>query len=135
MEDSTKKSRKALVMHLSLNGEVVRSFAFDQDRVRIGRDAAAEMRLSLPGVSRVHCIIEREDNSFVLTDNGSTNGTLLNGKRVRFESIESGDLITVGPFSILVFLVSTKHDHLFPQTEKHAVPTIRADAGRVNDSR
>lgn len=62
----------------------------------IGRLPECEVVLSDPAVSRRHARIVRRDDAFVLTDLGSTNGTLVNGERVTERELRDGDRITVG---------------------------------------
>ena len=73
--------------------------------VRIGRDAAAGADLVLPdpSVSRVHATLSPVafDDTLLVTDNGSSNGTFLNGVRVERAGVGEGDVLRVGD-SILV---------------------------------
>lgn len=48
-------------------------------RTTIGRDLDNDIVLHHPGVSRTHAVIEKKDNKFVLSDNRSVNGVLVNG--------------------------------------------------------
>jgi FHA domain-containing protein/DNA translocase FtsK/SpoIIIE-like protein len=51
--------------------------------IRIGRSAKADVPLDDPDVSRLHCAVSLgADGSVTVTDLGSTNGTLLNGRPV-----------------------------------------------------
>ncbi len=52
-------------------------------RFTIGRDAGCDMVLPDPTVSRWHAGLRREASGWLLDDLGSTNGTRLNGWRVR----------------------------------------------------
>ncbi|HYM13481.1 MAG TPA: cyclic nucleotide-binding domain-containing protein [Bryobacterales bacterium] len=47
-------------------------------------------------ISRVHCSIVCENNRFVLRDNNSTNGTLVNGNPVAEIELRAGDVIQIG---------------------------------------
>ena len=47
--------------------------------ISIGRDPSNDLVLSDSMVSRRHAILEQRDDVFVLRDNGSANGTLVNG--------------------------------------------------------
>lgn len=76
----------------------------------IGRNANAHWRLVDPArqISGKHCEIVFDGSHYVLNDL-STNGTFLNGSTVRVEGkplIGDGTRIEVGPFSVLVTLVS-----------------------------
>jgi hypothetical protein len=55
--------------------------------------------VSIPGdvrLSAVHCKVERTREGFVLTDQGSANGTVVNGQRVSRFSLNGGEVIMVG---------------------------------------
>lgn len=74
-----------------------RQFAFDQPEVSIGRTAENDVVLYDPGVSRRHAVIRAEAGSFVVQDQGSANGTQVNGNPVTEEALQTGDLVSVGP--------------------------------------
>lgn len=65
-------------------------------RLRIGRAEGNDLVLADPRVSRFHAEIERGPEGYVLRDLGSTNGTLVGGRRVRERLLEDGDLISIG---------------------------------------
>lgn len=62
----------------------------------IGRLPACEIVVSDPGASRQHARIERRDADYVLSDLGSTNGTLVNGEPATLHVLTDGDRITIG---------------------------------------
>lgn len=72
----------------------------------IGRSAKCHLRPRSDLVSKLHCIIEISETGVVLNDLGSTNGTLLNGKRVEGTAkLTNGDLLRVGT---LLFTIKVK---------------------------
>ena len=64
--------------------------------VTIGRLPECDVVVSDPGASRRHAQIRRTDDTFVITDLGSTNGTLVNGTAVQQRELQEGDRITIG---------------------------------------
>ena len=73
------------------------SFQFDAPEVTIGRGAENSLVLNEPGVSRLHARIQRQGSQWVLLDNGSANGTELNGVAIeRASPLRGGDKIGVG---------------------------------------
>lgn len=63
----------------------------------IGRDAAKMIPLSLDNtVSRTHARITLEAGQFVIYDEGSSNGTYVNGARIQRQPLKSGDTIQIG---------------------------------------
>lgn len=66
-------------------------------RMLIGRSELADVRIDSAFVSRYHALIVRENGRDLLIDLGSTNGVLVNGKRVVRAALKHRDLIQVGP--------------------------------------
>lgn len=67
--------------------------------VTIGRDERVDLWLRDGSISRAHCIVERDPQTdrYMLVDLGSTNGTLVNGTRVRDRvPLSVGDKIFLG---------------------------------------
>ncbi|HVT49779.1 MAG TPA: FHA domain-containing protein [Vicinamibacterales bacterium] len=63
----------------------------------IGRTARADFILDAALVSRIHCRLTADkSDQLVVDDLGSTNGTLVNGKRVERSLLKAGDVLTVG---------------------------------------
>lgn len=86
---------------LRSSAEVV--YEFDQQRIVIGRGAGADVRIPQRTVSESHASIRLEGTSWVLTDEGSTNGTRVNGTRVvagRPKPIRTGDVVELGGFTL-----------------------------------
>lgn len=70
--------------------------------VTIGSGEKADCRLEYEGVSRVHCRLECIGNLVRLCDDGSKNGTRLNGKRIDYEDLCDGDVVEIGSVSLRV---------------------------------
>lgn len=67
------------------------------DSFCIGRDRECDLVLADMTVSRVHARLDRTQDGWLLTDLGSTNGTRVNGWRVRGEvPVRPGDLVSFG---------------------------------------
>ncbi len=62
----------------------------------IGRGEQAQMRLPDVGISRRHARLDFDGTRVVLTDLGSTNGTLVNGQRISAVALQPGDVIQLG---------------------------------------
>jgi pSer/pThr/pTyr-binding forkhead associated (FHA) protein len=66
----------------------------------VGRDQAATLRIDDSLVSRQHARLLHDGRGVVLTDLGSTNGTLINGKTISRPSLLSdGDVVSFGGVS------------------------------------
>ena len=62
----------------------------------IGRDPDNDLSLTMGSVSRHHAVLIPASRSALLQDLGSTNGVLVNKRRVRCTRLEHGDVITLG---------------------------------------
>ena len=62
----------------------------------IGRSRRCDIVVSDPNVSRQHVEIRRQDDGFLLSDLGSTNGTRLNRREVKQAVLQHGDRIELG---------------------------------------
>jgi serine/threonine protein kinase len=67
----------------------------DEGSVTVGRRSSCDLVLRVDSVSREHCRIEKSDGAYWLYDNGSSNGTLLNGLRIEKAKLVHGDVITL----------------------------------------
>jgi len=74
-----------------------------EEYARLGRTNTNEIMLSEQQSSRLHAIIQRQDNSYIITDQNSTNGTLVNGVRIQSPtSLHLGDTISIGGTNFVV---------------------------------
>jgi hypothetical protein len=68
----------------------------------LGRGTEADIRLPDTGVSRKHADVQLHGSTVTVDDLGSTNGTLVNGRRVGRQELADGDVIRIG-HSVLVY--------------------------------
>jgi hypothetical protein len=89
-------SGEAVVVLLE-EGHEARTYQLHKKSVAIGRLPECDIVISDPGASRRHATITREDaGEYVLTDLGSTNGTIVNDEPVGEHVLTDGDRITIG---------------------------------------
>ncbi len=64
----------------------------------IGRNPTTDITLLDEGISREHTMVlyDDVDDEYVIEDLQSTNGTKVNGKRVRSATLASGDEVQIG---------------------------------------
>jgi hypothetical protein len=72
--------------------------------VVIGRGAEADLRISDPGISRRHAEIRVQGRGAKVVDLGSTNGTTVDGAKVREATLRDGQRIRVGNTDVVVRL-------------------------------
>jgi len=81
--------------------------AFDGPRVVIGRGSACDLRVPDASVSGRHASIRTHGAQWVVVDEGSTNGTRLNGEKLASQSprpLKTGDVLLLGRIEIAVKL-------------------------------
>ncbi len=94
------------IVHLldidAAEGEPARRVAIGPGPLTIGRGAQSDVVLPSGDVSRSHCIIALEDGAAVVTDLGSTNGTIVDGRRADGpQRLASGARLALGPFTLV----------------------------------
>ena len=94
-------SRPGLLHVLVVDGPGTRH-ELSTGRNVIGRGTEADIRLPDTGVSRKHVDVVLNGGAAVVEDLGSTNGTLVNGRRVNRHTLSDGDVIRIG-HSVLVY--------------------------------
>jgi hypothetical protein len=85
-------------------GAAGQDFPLTRPVVTLGRGRENDIVLLEHGVSRQHARIQHGPQGWTLTDLGSTNGTLVNGQRIRANEsylLQPGDRLTMGS-SVLV---------------------------------
>ncbi|GIX02984.1 MAG: hypothetical protein KatS3mg112_1921 [Thermogutta sp.] len=71
-------------------------FELEGSVITIGRDSSNKVQLHDAGVSRHHAEIRRVENRYRLIDLNSSNGTIVNGRRIQEHWLNSGDQIQMG---------------------------------------
>jgi len=80
----------------------VQTTTVEDEPVTIGRDPEMDICLDDTAVSRRHCIIIAVPGRLMLLDQGSTNGTRVNGVQVQQARLKHGDVIQIGSAQIEV---------------------------------
>jgi DNA-binding NtrC family response regulator len=94
-----------------------RALALAREEVVVGTGGGADLALSDETVSRNHLAIRVQPDGFLLRDLDSTNGTYLDGRRVREAWIAPGDKIDFGASRIR--LEATRQTVDLPLSEAH----------------
>src|SRR3954470_613681 len=90
----------------------------EKDLIVIGRKEECDLRLDHKSVSKMHCVIVKTDGLLLLRDLGSTNGTRVNGQRVRRAALLPNDQVSIANYKFRVYLgpdaplaPAPAHDH------------------------
>jgi pSer/pThr/pTyr-binding forkhead associated (FHA) protein len=81
----------------------VRVVRLEEGWTRVGRSAAADLRLEDPSVSRRHAMIACEPpKALRILDDRSLNGVRVNGEAIEWSRLGDGDELTIGRFRLFV---------------------------------
>jgi transcriptional regulator with GAF, ATPase, and Fis domain len=112
------------VKHEGPHGE--RTFSFQGEVCRIGTHSSNDLVLRDPAVSRFHCKLTRDGVSWRLQDNGSLNGTTLDGVRVRDAELGPEGTIVLGDTRLVVRAVEG--------TDETSVPAVQSFGALLGSS-
>lgn len=106
-------------------------YSLPATEITIGRSSTNAIAIADPEVSRRHASIRLENNSFIVEDWASTNGTFVNDRQIKGPvTLYSGDIIRLGDTVQLQFLAD---DPQF-QPDVWSQQVITADAETVVES-
>ena len=96
--DAPGNDRPRAVLVIRNGGFEGMTYELSGDETLIGRNPTTDITLLDEGISREHALILRDEatGAFTIEDLQSTNGTKVNGKRVRSAALSHGDSIEVG---------------------------------------
>ena len=76
--------------------------AIGSDGLVVGRGAEADLRINDPGISRRHAEFRVDGREVRVVDLGSTNGTLVDGHKVRETTLRNGATVRLGNTDLVV---------------------------------
>lgn len=97
--EAAKRSEARLV--ISMQGLPDREVLLSGNRLLVGRGEEADVRIDSVFVSRYHAFIVRHAGQDLMIDLGSTNGVLVNSRRIARRALRHRDLIQVGPVRVM----------------------------------
>jgi pSer/pThr/pTyr-binding forkhead associated (FHA) protein len=95
MDPATKASARLKIRNGEFEGM---TYDLVEEETLIGRNPTTNITLLDEGISREHAVVlfDEDEAAHMVEDLQSTNGTKVNGKRVRSALLEDGDEIQVG---------------------------------------
>ncbi|WP_437202505.1 FHA domain-containing protein [Planctomicrobium sp. SH664] len=111
--------------------QVGNTIPLPQGRFLIGREEDCNLRPNSELVSRHHCVFNVDEYSVRVRDLGSTNGTLVNGERIRGAVIlNQGDVVSIGKIDFQVVIHESAQDtatHIALDSETRMMPAPKAE--------
>jgi predicted component of type VI protein secretion system len=101
---------------LVFNKKVIKEYPFDKDNMTIGRNEGNDIVIDNLAVSGLHARIDKTEDTYILTDLQSTNGTFVNDKRITSHRLQHKDKIIVGKH-LLFFALNKEEQAKVKDTE------------------
>jgi len=108
---------------ISLAGELVQEIEMHRSRALIGRSAFCDVLLQAKGISRQHAILLQDEDTLVLIDLRSRNGTFVNSRPVASTFLADSDIISIGNYRIKVDYPTARR--------RLQAPAAQADTARM----
>ena len=124
---------------LSTDGKAVAELHLMPGRKVIGRTPDNDLQIDSKFISRHHCqLVTGSDGITVVEDLNSTNGILVQGKRVRRHSLRDGDVVVIGQHELLYLddqagHLADTHDDL-PRVDVNAANEDAEDGATPEDA-
>ncbi|MEP6761726.1 MAG: DUF3662 and FHA domain-containing protein [Sporichthyaceae bacterium] len=83
------------------------TYALTGPTTRIGRGNDTDLRIDDPGISRNHAEVRQQGGDVTIVDVGSTNGIVINGRRVQQARLDDGAAVVLGT-TTLIFHAGTR---------------------------
>lgn len=100
-----------------------------KDLTLVGRDEDCDVRLEHKSVSKLHCVLVKTDGLILLRDLGSTNGTRVNGQRVRRAALLPNDVLAIANLKFAVkFGIELEKDEAAAAEARAATSPARRNA-------
>lgn len=95
--------RKPAPLHVQLTpmqgGETIHLV---KEMTLVGRKEGTDLRLNHKTVSKHHCVLVKAEGMLLVRDLGSTNGTRVNGKRIRRAALLENEQLSIAGFGFRV---------------------------------
>ncbi|MBS0402587.1 MAG: FHA domain-containing protein [Proteobacteria bacterium] len=87
-------------MVVAIDGVVIKEVALTQERTTVGRRPYNDVVIDNLAVSGEHAVFVMSGDEVLVHDLGSTNGTYVNGKPIKQQSLRNGDIVEMGKYKI-----------------------------------
>jgi pSer/pThr/pTyr-binding forkhead associated (FHA) protein len=106
------------------------SVDLEKDLSLVGRDEDCDIRLDHKSVSKMHCVLVKSNGLILIRDLGSTNGTRVNGQRIRRAHLVPNDTLAIANLKFTVkYGPEWEKELAAAKAKKEALPaTIRRNA-------
>ena len=81
---------------VSLDNVVIKEFQITKERTTLGRRPYNDIVIDNLAVSGEHAVLTAAQSDVFIEDLNSTNGVLVNGRRITRQTLKDGDVVLVG---------------------------------------
>jgi len=99
---------------VSIDGVVIKEIELTKERTTLGRRPYNDIVIDNLAVSGEHAVFVMREGHVTIDDLHSTNGTYVNGKAVRSETLHDNDQIDIGRYKIRFFQPAEELQHATP---------------------
>lgn len=85
---------------VSIDGVEIKEVQLSKDRTTLGRRPYNDIVIDNLAVSGEHAVLEMIGNEVYLEDLNSTNGVILNGKKISRQQLHNGDIAELGKYKV-----------------------------------
>src|SRR5437870_6900973 len=96
---ATGAPRSHAILKVKAGGRT-RLIVFDTQDLTLGRDPKNDLSVDDPEMSRRHAAFKRSREGTVVEDQGTSNGTAVNGQPVQRAALKHGDVVRIGEVEI-----------------------------------
>jgi pSer/pThr/pTyr-binding forkhead associated (FHA) protein len=108
------------------------SIEVTKDLMLVGRKEDCDIQLDHKSVSKQHCVIVKTDGLLLLRDLGSTNGTRVNGQRVRRAALLPNDQLNIAS---LRFKIEFSNEPEAPRPDEYTQQMDAEDVAKMMGKR
>jgi pSer/pThr/pTyr-binding forkhead associated (FHA) protein len=87
-------------MIVSIDGVVIKEVQLTKERTSLGRRPYNDIVIDNLAVSGEHAVIQLNGTEVLIEDLNSTNGTYVNAKAVKKQTLQNGDTVEIGKYKI-----------------------------------
>lgn len=104
-------------LNVRMDGVLIQEQSLKQGHSLIGRHELCDIRIVSPSISRHHALVVNYSNGVTLIDLGSTNGTLVDGRKIKRHRLQDNDVIIVGD-CVIEYVAGDDREALFFDIER-----------------
>ena len=91
-------------LELMFKDKVLKKIETEKSEITIGRSPNTDIQIDNLAVSKQHARLIKQKGQYVVEDLNSTNGTLLNNKKISRAILKHNDIILVGKHTLVINL-------------------------------